>query len=123
MMGYIVHATSSPGCCCRTTVLRLQEESYFVGRVVCEVEGGALNDTAVVLEGDSHISEGGRAQLDLSQLQTYRLFPGQVRDGDKDTQLKFDLLQAECGRQSQRPASPAAGQICRQAATHMTSII
>ena len=53
-----------------------------MGRVVCEVEGGSLNDTAVVLEGDSHISEGGRAQLDLSQLQTYRLFPGQVRDGD-----------------------------------------
>jgi hypothetical protein len=57
----------------------LQEESIFVGRVVCEVEGGSLNDTAVVLEGDTGLSEGARAALDLSQLSSYRLFPGQVR--------------------------------------------
>lgn len=53
----------------------------FVGRVVCEVEGGALNDTAVVLEGDSIISDGARVSLDLGQLQAYRLFRGQVRAG------------------------------------------
>ncbi|KAF6255494.1 DNA polymerase alpha/epsilon subunit B-domain-containing protein [Scenedesmus sp. NREL 46B-D3] len=56
----------------------VQEESYFVGRIVCEVEGGHLNDTAVVLEGDTALSEGARAALDLSQLSSYRLFPGQV---------------------------------------------
>ncbi|WIA13462.1 hypothetical protein OEZ85_007042 [Tetradesmus obliquus] len=56
----------------------VQEDSYFVGRIVCEVEGGHLNDTAVVLEGDTATSEGARAALDLSQLSSYRLFPGQV---------------------------------------------
>ena len=50
-----------------------------MGRIVCEVEGGHLNDTAVVLEGDTATSEGARAALDLSQLASYRLFPGQVR--------------------------------------------
>jgi hypothetical protein len=45
---------------------------------VCEVEGGQLNDTAVMLEGDSGLSEGGRVHLNLSQLAAYRLFPGQV---------------------------------------------
>lgn len=64
--------------CVIPCVADLQEESYFVGRVVCEVEGGVLNDTAVVLEGDSFISEGARVHLDLSHLSSYRLFPGQV---------------------------------------------
>jgi hypothetical protein len=59
--------------------LLLQEESYFAGRIVCEVEGGQLNDTAVMLEGDTSLSEGGRVHLNLSQLAAYRLFPGQVR--------------------------------------------
>jgi hypothetical protein len=56
----------------------LQEESLFAGRIVCEVEGGALNDTAVMLEGDTEGSEGARVHLDLSALQSYRLFPGPV---------------------------------------------
>eukprot|EP00775_Hariotina_reticulata_P006992 gene6992-7206_t len=55
-----------------------EEESLFVGRVVCEVEGGHLNDTAVVLEGDSASSEGARVGLDLSSTASFRLFPGQV---------------------------------------------
>lgn len=45
---------------------------------MCEVEGAALNDTAVMLEGDSQLSEGARVHLDLSQLPAYRVFPGQV---------------------------------------------
>jgi hypothetical protein len=45
---------------------------------VCEVEGGKLNDTAVMLEGDSVLSEGARVHLNLSQLPAFRLFPGQV---------------------------------------------
>ncbi|KAF8059983.1 POLA2 [Scenedesmus sp. PABB004] len=56
----------------------VQEESLFVGRVVCEVEGGRLNDTAILLEGDTPGSAGGRAALDLSALPAYRLFPGQT---------------------------------------------
>lgn len=59
-------------------LLLLQEECYFAGRIVCEVEGGQLNDTAVMLEGDSTLSEGARVALDLSQLTAYRVFPGQV---------------------------------------------
>lgn len=45
---------------------------------MCEVEGGKLNDTAVMLEGDSVLSEGARVHLNLSQLPAFRLFPGQV---------------------------------------------
>jgi hypothetical protein len=59
-------------------LLLLQEDSYFAGRIVCEAEGGQLNDTAVMLEGDTGLSEGGRVHLNLSQLPAYRLFPGQV---------------------------------------------
>ena len=58
----------------------LQEDAYFAGRIVCEVEGGQLNDTAVMLEGDSGLSEGARVHLNLSQLPAFRLFPGQVRN-------------------------------------------
>eukprot|EP00879_Flechtneria_rotunda_P028383 GHRR01030488.1.p1 GENE.GHRR01030488.1~~GHRR01030488.1.p1 ORF type:complete len:500 (+),score=186.87 GHRR01030488.1:628-2127(+) len=56
----------------------VQEDAYFVGRITCEVEGGHLNNTAVVLEGDTSLSDGARVHLDLSQLRSYRLFPGQV---------------------------------------------
>lgn len=56
----------------------LQEESLFVGRIVCEAEGSSLNDSSVVLEGDTAVSEGGRAALDLSHISSFRLFPGQV---------------------------------------------
>ena len=65
--------------CCLCVCVCAQEESYFAGRIVCEVEGGTLNDTAVMLEGDTGLSEGARVGLNLSQLQAYRLFPGQVR--------------------------------------------
>jgi hypothetical protein len=65
----------------------LQEESIFVGRIVCEVEGGSLNDTAVVLEGDTGLSEGARAALDLSQLSSYRIFPGQVGASTQSTSV------------------------------------
>jgi hypothetical protein len=73
----------------------LQEESYFVGRIVCEVEGGHLNDTAVVLEGDTALSEGARAALDLSQLSSYRLFPGQVRRPAESAQQML-LMRKDC---------------------------
>jgi hypothetical protein len=69
---------AAAGPCSSFVLFLLQEESYFVGRIVCEAEGGSLNDTAVVLEGDTALSEGARAALDLSQLSSYRLFPGQV---------------------------------------------
>lgn len=55
-----------------------QEDSYFAGRVVCETEGGQLNDTAVMLEGNTNLSGGARVHLNLSLLSAYRLFPGQV---------------------------------------------
>lgn len=73
----------------------LQEESFFAGRVVCEVEGGQLNDTAVMLEGDTGLSEGGRVHLNLSQLPAFRLFPGQVRSrsGSASTAACSALMQ------------------------------
>lgn len=59
------------------------------GRVVPECEGGAassssagaLNEQSVLLEGSREASGGARVRLDLSQLPSYRIFPGQVNKG------------------------------------------
>jgi hypothetical protein len=58
---------------------RLQEDSFVFGRIVSDAESGTLNAASVLLEGDAHLSEGVRCPLDLSQLPSFRLFPGQVR--------------------------------------------
>jgi hypothetical protein len=75
----------------------LQEDSYFAGRIVCEVEGGQLNDTAVMLEGDTGLSEGARVHLNLSQLPAFRLFPGQVSRGRPKRTALVDSSKAICG--------------------------
>ncbi len=48
-----------------------------MGRIVCDSEGH-LNASSVLLEGTLQHSQGHSVKLDLSQLPSYRLFPGQV---------------------------------------------
>jgi hypothetical protein len=67
----------------------------FVGRVVCEVEGGHLNDTSVVLEGDTARSEGARVALDLSSTASFRLFPGQVGNCQSSRKLGQEIKQLQ----------------------------
>ena len=56
----------------------VQEPEWFVGRIVCDSEGH-LNASSALLEGTLQHSQGHSVRLDLSQLPSYRLFPGQVR--------------------------------------------
>ena len=55
----------------------LQEEVLAVGRVCCDSEG-RLNECSVLLEGSMELSGGQRVRLDLSKLQNFGVFPGQV---------------------------------------------
>ena len=58
----------------------LQEPVWVAGRIVAEWEtSGALNEQSVLLEGSREASSGVRVRLDLSQLPSFRIFPGQVR--------------------------------------------
>jgi DNA polymerase alpha subunit B len=56
----------------------VQEDAWFVGRVVADSDGGALNAASLMLEGDVAGSGGARAALDLSLVPAARLFPGQI---------------------------------------------
>lgn len=62
-----------------TTHTRPQDDTWFVGRIVSDTEGGAPSAASLMLEGDAATSGGARAPLDLSLLPAARLFPGQVR--------------------------------------------
>ena len=56
-----------------------QQPATFVGRVVCDSEGGRLNPQSLLLEGSQRSSAGARVRLDVSKAAAgYRLFPGQV---------------------------------------------
>ena len=57
---------------------RLQEPAYMVGRICCDSEG-RLNEHSILLEGSVESSNGARTKLDVSKLDNFKLFPGQVR--------------------------------------------
>jgi len=57
--------------------LTLQEPVLMVGRICCDSEG-RLNERSVLLEGSIELSNGMRTKLDLSKLEGFKLFPGQV---------------------------------------------
>ncbi|XP_062456792.1 DNA polymerase alpha subunit B [Rhea pennata] len=57
--------------------LPAQEPVTVLGQIGCD-SNGKLNAKSVVLEGDREHSSGGRVPVDLSELQEYSLFPGQV---------------------------------------------
>eukprot|EP00951_Prasinocladus_malaysianus_P030223 scaffold283427_cov34-Prasinocladus_malaysianus.AAC.1 len=54
-----------------------QEPVVVAGRIVCDSDG-RINNQSVLLEGCMHHSGGQRVRLDLSKLDSYSLFPGQV---------------------------------------------
>jgi hypothetical protein len=55
----------------------MQEPSLFVGRI-CAAPNTRLTDTSTFIEGSLKFSEGERTRMDLSKLEAYRVFPGQV---------------------------------------------
>lgn len=55
-----------------------QEIVWVCGRICCEAAEGKINKSSVVLEGSRRDSAGRRVHLDLSDVPSYSLFPGQI---------------------------------------------
>lgn len=55
----------------------LQGEMVVCGRICCDSQG-KLNAKSVLLEGSRSLAGGLRVPVDLSQVESYSLFPGQV---------------------------------------------
>lgn len=51
---------------------------WVCGKICCESSEGKMNKTSVLLEGSKQDSSGRRVHLDLQELSTYSLFPGQI---------------------------------------------
>lgn len=49
-------------------------------QVCCEAAEGRLNKSSVLLEGSRRDSGGFRVKLELDNLASFALFPGQVRE-------------------------------------------
>jgi len=48
------------------------------GRIYCESAEGRINATSIILEGSRHDSYGRRIKLDMKELSSFSLFPGQI---------------------------------------------
>jgi len=55
-----------------------QDTVWVCGRICCEAAQGRINKSSVVLEGSRRDSGGRRVKLELQDLSSYSLFPGQV---------------------------------------------
>ncbi|KAI0214931.1 DNA polymerase alpha subunit B [Lamellibrachia satsuma] len=68
----------------------VQETVTVVGRLCCDSDG-KLNAKSVILEGSRETSGGRHIQLDLSAIERYSLFPGQIvaLDGTNSTGKTF----------------------------------
>ncbi|ORY75073.1 DNA polymerase alpha subunit B N-terminal-domain-containing protein [Protomyces lactucae-debilis] len=56
-----------------------QTDVLVVGRIVCDaLNGGRLNAASVMLETSRRLGIGSRTKLDLSAVESYALFPGQL---------------------------------------------
>lgn len=55
-----------------------QEHVMVVGRICCEAEGGRLNEKSVLLEASSQYGHGQRVRLDLRNIPSFSIFPGQI---------------------------------------------
>ncbi|BFZ57755.1 DNA-directed DNA polymerase alpha subunit pol12 [Savitreella phatthalungensis] len=56
-----------------------QQTVLCIGRIVCDsIGGGRLNPQSVLLETSRRLGTGSRTRLDLSQLSSFSLFPGQL---------------------------------------------
>ncbi|CAO3591206.1 unnamed protein product [Absidia cylindrospora] len=59
---------------CRAT----QNTITAVGRICCDASEGKLNDKSILLETSRTLGMGKRVKLDISQVNEYTLFPGQI---------------------------------------------
>ena len=50
-----------------------------MGRICCDASEGKLNAQSILLESSRDLGMGKRVQLDVSRVEQYSLFPGQVR--------------------------------------------
>ena len=55
-----------------------QDMVWVCGRICCEAAEGRINKSSVLLEGSRRLSQGRRVQLDLQEVPSFALFPGQV---------------------------------------------
>ena len=55
-----------------------QEVVWVCGRICCDSTEGKINATSIVLEGSRTESNGRRVKLDVSKLDSFSLFPGQI---------------------------------------------
>ena len=55
----------------------IQSDSVIIGRICCDAEG-KLNEASVELESSKELGGGIRTKLDLTQVPSYGLFPGQM---------------------------------------------
>ncbi|NXH15011.1 DPOA2 polymerase, partial [Bucco capensis] len=60
-----------------SVALPAQEAVTVLGQIGCD-GNGKLNAVSVLLQGDREHSAGAQVPLDLSELQEYSLFPGQI---------------------------------------------
>ncbi|GBM51224.1 DNA polymerase alpha subunit B, partial [Araneus ventricosus] len=58
-----------------------------IGRI-CSDSSGRLNPSSVLLEGSQELSSGQTVPLDLSSLEKFSLFPGQLNQGTSQTVSK-----------------------------------
>ncbi|XP_039257400.2 DNA polymerase alpha subunit B-like [Styela clava] len=86
-----------------------QEPVHIVGRICCDSSGGVgrLNSQSVLLQGDRGISSGKYVAIDLSQLEEFSLFPGQIvaMQGINPTGKKFiatKVYAANCDETNKR---------------------
>lgn len=56
----------------------IQESIYAYGRISSDSAEGNLNEKSVLLQTSRDLGMGRRVRLDLSRLENYDLFPGQV---------------------------------------------
>lgn len=55
-----------------------QDTVWVCGRICCEAVEGRINSSSVILEGSRKQSGGRRVKLDLKDIGTFALFPGQI---------------------------------------------
>jgi hypothetical protein len=55
-----------------------QDTQVHIGRICCQSAEGRLTSNSVMLEGSLALCNGRRIRLDLSRIEEYALFPGQI---------------------------------------------
>eukprot|EP00897_Mesotaenium_endlicherianum_P010842 jgi/Mesen1/9787/ME000007S09851 len=70
-------AAPEPGCRYMYDRTEDRDKVAVVGRICCEGDGGRLNDKSTLLEGSAQHLGGARVKLDLRNIPSFSLVPGQ----------------------------------------------